>query len=223
MARLDFKGLEAKMEQKLREEMVQVVNELYATGLITATGGNVSARLPESEQVIITPSQLFKGDLRPEILVRIHLDGRRLDDDAPKPSMEWPMHCAIYTARPDVRAIIHPHAPQATVLGLTGLPFLPISTEAAFLGELPRVPYFIPGTHERAQAVVGAVGDGAAVLMQNHGVLVVGSILRRAADVAEVIERTAEMILGCYAVGREPPTLPAEMLPALRQMGKMMA
>ncbi len=207
------------------EEMVQVVRELYAAGLITATGGNVSVRLPDSEPapVLITPSQLFKGDLCPELLVRIGLDGHKLRDEAPKPSMEWPMHCAIYAARPDVGAIIHAHAPQATILGMTGLPFLPVSTEAAFLGELPRVPYFIPGTRELAEAVTSALGGGAAVLMQNHGLLVVGSNLRRAANTAEVIERTAEVILGCYAVGREPTTLPEEMLPALRQMGKMLA
>jgi len=210
---------------EIREEMVQVVRELYAVGLITATGGNVSVRLPESEQaqVLITPSQFFKGDLRPALLVEIGLDGQKLVDEAPKPSMEWPMHCAIYAARPDVGAIIHAHAPHATILGMADLPFRPVSTEAALLGELPRVPYFIPGTRELAEAVTSALGDGAAVLMQNHGLLVVGHNLRRAANTAEIVERTAEMILGCYAVGREPKTLPEEMLPALRQLGKTLA
>jgi ribulose-5-phosphate 4-epimerase/fuculose-1-phosphate aldolase len=59
--------------------------------------------------------------------------------------------------------------------------------------------------------------------MQNHGLLVAASGLRRAADLTEVIERTAEIILGCYAVGKEPPTLPDDVVAALREMGKMMA
>jgi ribulose-5-phosphate 4-epimerase/fuculose-1-phosphate aldolase len=208
---------------RLRGELVQVVNELYATGLITATGGNVSVRVPGADQVLITPSQLFKGDLRPSVLVRIDMAGKALDSDALPPSSEWPMHCAIYQTRLDVGAIIHTHAPQVTILGLSGLPFLPVSVEAAFLGDLPRVPFFLPGTKDLAQAVVEAMGDGAAVLMQNHGLIVAASSLRRAATLSEIVERTAEIILGCYAVGKEPPMLPDDAVAVLREMGRMMA
>jgi ribulose-5-phosphate 4-epimerase/fuculose-1-phosphate aldolase len=122
-----------------------------------------------------------------------------------------------------VEAIIHAHAPQVTILGLSDLPFLPISTEAAFLGDLPRVPFIMPGTKDLAQAVVEALGDGAAVLMQNHGLIVAASSLRRAASLSEIVERTAEVILGCYAVGKEPPTLPENVVAMLQEMGRMMA
>ena len=203
--------------------MVQVVTELYTTRLITATGGNVSARIPGTDHVLITPSQLFKGDLRPDVLVRIDLNGKRLARDTLSPSSEWPMHCAIYQARPDVEAIIHTHAPQVTILGLCDLPFLIISAEAAFLGDLPRVPFIMPGTPELAQAVTEALGDGAAVMMQNHGLVAVASSLRRASTLSEIIERTAEVILGCYAVGKEPPTLPKDAIAVFHQVGKMMA
>jgi L-ribulose-5-phosphate 4-epimerase len=207
----------------LREEMVRGVNELYAAGLITATGGNVSARILDTDHVLITPSQLFKGDLKPSVLVRIDLNGKRLDPGALSPSSEWPMHCAIYRARPGVGAIVHTHAPQVTILGLCDLPFLPISTEAAFLGNLPRVPFIMPGTNELAQAVTETLGDGAAVLMRNHGLVTAASSLRRAATLSEIIERTAEVILGCYAVGKEPSTLPESAIAILREAGKMMA
>ena len=217
------------MNQKLRDELVQTVNELYTTRLITATGGNVSARIPGADHILITPSQLFKGDLHPDVLVRIDMAGRALDPDVSEaadaltPSSEWPMHCAIYQTRPDVGAIIHTHAPQVTIMGLCDLPFLPISVEAAFLGDLPRVPFIMPGTMDLAQAVVEALGDGAVVLMQNHGLIVAASNLRRAATLSEIVERTAEIILGCYAVGKEPPMLPENAIAVLREMGKMMA
>jgi autoinducer 2 (AI-2) kinase len=207
----------------LREELVQVVRELYAQELITATGGNVSARVPGREEAWITPSQLFKGDLRPEILVRIGLDGATLETRGAAPSSERLMHCAVYRARPEAQAVVHAHAPHATILANAGLPFLPISTEAAFFGEIPRVPFVMPGTDELARAVEEAARGSWAVLLVNHGLLVAGRSLRRVADMAEIVERSAQVILGCHAVGREPPVLPAKLVSELRAMGDLVA
>ncbi|NRA02482.1 MAG: class II aldolase/adducin family protein [Myxococcales bacterium] len=207
----------------VRTELVAIVEELYAGELITATGGNVSVLIPNSDELWITPSQLFKGDLDPGSLVRIDREGQPLDPAARAPSSERLMHCAAYRARPEARAVIHAHAAHATILANTGLPFLPISTEAAFFGELPRIPFIMPGTDALAAAVEEALRESWAVLMQNHGLLIAGRSLRRAADMAEIIERTAQVILGCYAVGKEPPTLPEETVAELRKMGDLVA
>ncbi len=215
-----------------RIAIVDTVRELYDQELITATGGNVSARIPGGagsadgegeDQCWITPSRLFKGDLAPEVMVRIDLEGKSLDAGSRSPSSEWDVHCAIYRAKPEAKAVIHAHAPHATILANTGLPFLPISTEAAFFGNIPRVPFIMPGTHELAVAVEEAVADSWAALMVNHGLIVAGRSLRSAADMVEIIERSAEVILGCYAVGKEPPVLPDDVVETLRQMGDMIA
>ncbi|MDJ0847447.1 MAG: NAD(P)-dependent oxidoreductase [Myxococcota bacterium] len=208
----------------VRHALCRVVDELYGAQLITATGGNVSARCTDDpEQAWITPSQLFKGDLRPEILVRIGMDGRALDPDARSPSSEALMHTAVLKAKPEAQAVIHCHAPNATVLVNSDLPFLPISTEAAFFQNIGRIPFVMPGTQELADRIVEAMADGWTVLMQNHGLLVAGRTLRRAADMAEIIERTCEVILGCYAVGKEPPVLPAKTVELLASYGDLMA
>ncbi len=208
----------------VREELVQIVNELFAQQLITATGGNVSVRDPDArDEVWITPSQLFKGDLAPEILVRMNMAGKALDEGARSPSSERLMHTAVLAAKSEANAVIHAHAPHATILANSELPFLPISTEAAFFSDIPRVPFIMPGTQELADALAEAIGDGWAVLMQNHGLLVAGRSLRRAADMVEIIERTCEVILGCYAVGKEPPVLPPDTVKTLRKMGDLVA
>jgi autoinducer 2 (AI-2) kinase len=207
----------------VREELVSVVNELYASGVVTATGGNVSVRVPGRDEIWITPSQAFKGRLRPEMLVRLDLDGTPLDPDALSPSSERLMHCAIYRARPDGQAVVHAHAPHATILVDAGLPFLPISTEAAFFGDIPRLSFVMPGTDELARAVGEAARTSPAVLLQNHGLIVAGRTLRRAADMVEIIERSAEIIIGCHLLGRPPSVLPDEIVGTLRTMGDLVA
>ena len=207
----------------VRQELVEIVNELYAAQLITATGGNVSVRIPGTKEIWITPSQFFKGHLRPEMLVRLDLDGNCLDEGALSPSSERLMHCAIYRARSEAHAVVHAHAPHATVLANSGLPFLPVSTEAAFFGDIPRVPFIMPGTQDLADAVAKAAEHSWAVLMQNHGLIVGGRSLRRAADMVEIIDRSAEVILGCYALGKPPSTLPKDVVEMLQKMGDLLA
>lgn len=208
----------------IREELVAIMQELYASQVITATGGNISVRIPGTEdQVWITPSRLFKGDLSPEVLVRINLQGQSLDRGARSPSSEWCMHTRILEVKPEATAVIHAHAPNATILANAGLPFLPISTEAAFFGDIPRIPFTMPGTPELAELVAAAMTDEWAALLVNHGIIVGGRTLRRAADMVEIIERSAEIILGCYALGKEPPVLPAADAAHFRALGDVVA
>jgi len=212
-----------KARTAAREELARAVNELYQLQLVTSTGGNLSVRIAGRDECWITPSQVPKGKLRPEAMVRIDLEGHALDAGALAPSSEWALHTELYKARPEVQAVIHAHAPYATILGLAQLPFLPINTDAAFLKEMPLVPFIMPGSKELALAVVEAMGRNPACIMQNHGIVAVAGNLRRAIDLVESIERTAQLIWGCYAVGKEPPLLPPEAIRILREKGEMLA
>lgn len=208
----------------LREQMCEVIAELHGLALITATGGNVSARDPERpESAWITPRGSYKGALSPEIMVRMDARGEAWPGETGTPSSESKIHAAILAARPDVQAVVHCHAPQATILVNAELPFLPISTEAAFLARIGRIPFVMPGTDALAQAIVNALAGGWAVLMQNHGLIVAARTLRRACDITQIIERTAQIIVGCYAVGRPPPVLPQAMVDELSRKTDLMA
>jgi ribulose-5-phosphate 4-epimerase/fuculose-1-phosphate aldolase len=206
------------------DQMCEMITELHGLALITATGGNVSARDAERpDRAWVTPRGMYKGALSPGIMVRMDMRGEACAGEPGVPSSESKIHAAILAARPDVQAVIHCHAPKATILVNADLPFLPISTEAAFLVGIGRIPFVMPGTDELAHAIVGALGSGWGVLMQNHGLIVAARTLRRACDITQIIERTAEIIVGCYAVGRPPPVLPQAVVDELSRKTDLMA
>lgn len=208
----------------IRDDILKVMNELYAHGLITATGGNVSARIPgRPNEIWISPSHIFKGDLRADMMVRIDINGKPLDPDALQASSERNVHTAIYHRRPEVGAIIHSHPLMTTILDMSDMRFLPISTEAAFIGNIPQVPFIMPGTKELADAVAEELGKGVAVFMKNHGLVVAASSLRRAADMTEVIELSAKIMTVCRTLGVKAPVLPDDIVAILRSVGDMMA
>ncbi len=209
------------MGREIRDEILQINHELYTLGLVTAMGGNISARCDDCpDEVWITPSRVFKGSLAPEMLVRINLESQVVSETQYKASVEKWLHCAIFKKRQDINAVIHAHPPKATLMVLTNTRFLPISIDSAIFGDIPVIPFVIPGTEEFGQLVADAFGTkGQAVLMQNHGLVVAGGNLRQAANLIEAIEETASAILACKAMGVEPQVIREDLLQTIREIG----
>lgn len=205
------------MGEDITQQMISIVDELYDAGLITPKGGNVSARIPHVDELWITPTQLYKGGLTEKTLIRVNLKGKKLEG-LDRPSVELPMHLLVYQAREDVRAVIHTHAPMATIVGLFDEPIPAITIEAIALAQVPVVPFLLSGTREQSQSIVEALGDGAAVLLRNHGLMTVGKDLREAASRAQILEFAARTVVLCRLLGGKPTVIPEKLAEFLKKV-----
>jgi ribulose-5-phosphate 4-epimerase/fuculose-1-phosphate aldolase len=198
-------------DKEARQQIIQIVHELFAMGLLTATGGNISARAAEEGTFWITPSQMYKGGLAEGDLVRIRPDGQVVEGTR-QPSVEYRMHAGCYAVREDISAAVHTHAPVATAFGICNQTFPPINTEAVVLADTRTVPWFMPGSVELADAVAAALRTGRGCILQNHGLMTVGATLRTAATRAMMLEETAKVVLYTKQFGGTVTLLPDEWI-----------
>lgn len=206
-------------EDELKNEIVRVMKDLYEKSLVNALAGNVSARERGAREFWITPSRLFKGGLKSEDLIKVDLHGNIITG-AHKPSIETKTHAAIYKVRRDINAIVHAHNPWLLGLSMAGVEIRPrITVDAALLiKDVEKVGFKAPGSSALAEEVASAARRGAnAIILENHGVIGLGSDLLEAEAIVEIMEALAIMEFTCYAMGKEPKEIPLDEIEAMRE------
>jgi L-fuculose-phosphate aldolase len=191
--------------QELRAAIVEASQALDARGLMPNKSGNVSCR--SADGFLITPSGVPYGKLTPGQMIALPLPAT--DEPAgPRPSSEWRMHAAIYSARPDVLAIVHTHSPRATALACAGRGIPAFHYMIALAGgDIRCMPYATFGSDELANHAVRGLEGRRATLLSNHGVVAVGTSLQRAQAVAIEVENLAGQYLDLLSAGLEPVLL----------------
>ena len=204
-------------EHESRLEILRIGKMLHERGLIAATDGNISARLPDGA-ILITPTCISKGMMSTEDLVVVDMHGRRLAGFRDV-SSEIAMHLTIYHMRPDVHAVVHAHPPTATGFAACGLALdqALISEVLLSLGGVPLARYATPGTSELSEALEPFIPDHDAVLMANHGVVTYGCDLMQAYLNMETVEHFAKIALVVKQLGCENP-LAADQVNKLLEM-----
>lgn len=174
----------------LKNEIARVARLAYAQGLVFGIGGNISAKAYET--ILITPEGACLRNVTAKQIVTLDLAGKRIGEL--KPSIETPMHLAIYRKYPSVKAIVHTHSPFATIWATLGKPLRSETIEGRIvLGEVPVAGYAEPGTIKLAKMVCEKLRERKAVLLQNHGLVAVGSSLDEAFNIAETVEKTTKV------------------------------
>jgi L-fuculose-phosphate aldolase len=193
------------INDELRGQVVETARRMLEEGLVRGTWGNVSARIPESSSMLITPSGMDYKTMTPDDLVVVDEQGTRIEGRW-KPSTEGPLHLAIYNSRPNVGAIVHTHSTFATAFAVARRPIPAITEEIAQVigGPIDIAPYAACGSSDLATVAVRHLGQRMAVLLANHGLVGVGGDLKEALLACVIGEKTAKIatmaqILGGYS------------------------
>lgn len=179
----------------LRSDIAAACRVLASEGYSDLTLGHASARIPGRDAILIKRKGIALGEVTADDVVMVDLEGRALEEGA-ELHLETALHTEVYRARPDVGAVVHGHPLHATALAATGARLEMLSHDAVLFAEgLPRYeasPDLVMSAGEGA-AVAAALGGCRAVLMRNHGVLVVGDDVPWMVVTAATLERAARI------------------------------
>jgi L-fuculose-phosphate aldolase len=188
-------------EGEHRKDIVEVCRRIYNRGYVASNDGNVSIRISE-EEIIATPTGMSKGFLTTDQLVKVNMNGEKLEGYL-NPSSEIKFHIRIYQERPDVRAVVHAHPPISTAFAVAGISLdeLILPEVILTLGVIPIAPYAPPSTEELADKVGEYIGCCDAVLLANHGALTVGPDVYSAYYKMETMEHFAHILWIARSLG----------------------
>jgi len=198
------------MLESLREQVWKLHLELPKNGLVTWTGGNVSARDPETDYVVIKPSGVHYEDLRPKHMVVVDLEGKVVEGKL-KFSSDTASHLYIYRHRSDVNGVVHTHSAYATAFAAVGKPIPVYLTAMAdeFGGPIPCGGFALIGGEDIGRIVVESIGDSQAVLLKNHGVFTIGKTAEAAVKAAVMVEDVARTVWLALQIG-QPEEIPPD-------------
>jgi L-ribulose-5-phosphate 4-epimerase len=197
--------------------VAELHRELVRYGLVAWTSGNISARVPGADLMVIKPSGVPYAELTADSMVVCDLAGDRVSGDL-SPSSDTASHAYIYRHMPGVGGVVHTHSRHATAWAARGEPIPCVITAMAdeFGGEIPVGPFAPIGGEEIGKAVVQTLTGhrSPAVLLRGHGVFTVGGTARAAVQAAVMCEDVACTVWLARQQGDLEP-LPQEQIDAL--------
>lgn len=182
-------------------EVYKTALDMYRSGLVSGTWGNISARIDE-KFMVITPSGMAYEGLGPDQMVIVNMDTLEHEGSL-KPSIEAIVHADIYKNRPEVNGIVHTHSTYALTVATARKEIPPIcEDQVQILGGSIRVAdYAMPGTKEMALACVKALEGRQGALIANHGAISCDISLAKAFIGSQIIEKTAMVYINSMAIG----------------------
>jgi L-ribulose-5-phosphate 4-epimerase len=192
---------------EVRALVAELHAELVRGGLAVWTMGNISARVPGEELIVIKPSGIGYDELTPDSMVLVNLDGAVVEGEL-APSSDTATHAYVYRALEHVGGIVHTHSTYATAWAAHGMAIPCALTGQAdeFGGDIPVGPFARIGGEEIGIGIVDTLRGhrSRAVLMRSHGVFTIGADAREALKAAVMCEDAARTALMARTLGELP-------------------
>ena len=203
--------------EAIRRDVCALHAELVRYGLVVWTAGNVSARVPGRNLMVIKPSGVSYDDLTPGNMVVCDLYGKVVDGNH-APSSDTEAQAYVYRHLEHIGGVVHTHSPYAVAWAARGEPIPVVTTMCAdeFGGDIPVGPFATIGDDSIGRGIVETLADSRspAILMQNHGVFAVGPTARSAVKAAVMCEDVARSVHLAYQLG-QPLPIPSSSVDAL--------
>ena len=206
----------------LRDQLAFLGRSAVAAGLVVGSGGNLSVRASGADEIWVTGSGTWLDRLHPSAFARVRISdgavvgashrdasdgtvtGDGADRAAPSPSSELALHLAAYRARPDINVVVHLHPQSVLLLDALNEPVRLVTTDhVAYVREVVRTPFAVPGSERVATVAADAVRGGAnCVVLANHGVSILAGSVELAHKRAFYLEEAARLTYSALALGR---------------------
>ncbi len=200
--------------ERLRVEVADLHRELVRYGLVVWTAGNISARVPGADLLVIKPSGVPYDELSPDNMVVCDLHGNVVEGDH-QPSSDTATSAFVYRSMPEIGGVVHTHSTYATAWASRGeaIPCVLTMMADEFGGEIPIAPFARIGDEEIGRAIVETLRDhrSNAVLLKNHGVFTIGKTAKDAVKAAVMCEDVARSVHIARQLGSPAPIAAADI------------
>jgi L-fuculose-phosphate aldolase len=197
-------------ERDLIEQVAWSCRILAGHGYEDLTLGHVSARGADGRTIYIKRKGVALGEVTPGDVLAFDLEGD-VAQMGETMHLEAVLHTEVYKRRDDVRCVVHGHPPYATAFGATGADFEILTHDGIlFPGGVVAyggVPDLIIDEEQGAQ-VAEALGDGSALLLRNHGVLLAERSVEWATLAGVLLERSLRIQSIAQTFGTLRPIAP---------------
>lgn len=183
------------------EKVLEIIDRVYHRGLTTTSGGNIST-IDEEGTIYITPSAIDKGRLTKDDIMKVYADGRI--EGKHKPSCELPFHRKVYQLRPDIKAIVHAHAPAVVAFAVTRtIPNVHLTSHTERMcSNISTSAYAVPGSLKLGDIIAEEFKKGYdIVMMDSHGAVVGARDLDEAYALYESVDFAARIQINANSIG----------------------
>ena len=222
--------------EREREDLARIVKLIFARKNTNVAGGTFSFKTTDQhgkEYIIMTPtmmSEAYLGEVSSAQILVVEPHTRKVIDGVGKLTREINLHEAVYDTNPEIKAVLHAHAPNAMFWATAGLDMPNLTEATQKVGYVPVLDFEPNCSPELAELVSNYMKKESLelpnmLLLNSHGVLISApgetgiEAIHKALQILDTTEWNAEiaykqtifqslgLLDGYYSKGKQVGTL----------------